>query len=402
MGRVEIIVIGILHGGFADSIGPGAIPTGNKQGLVQIGRIGHRVLLVHQNLIEQVGQFGCGRNGHTAQVHLRIEVSIGSAGVVQVSDFARGVTRRTGGYDILVAHEDDEGGGIGAVAVADEGLDGRSRRTRGGRIVNGGIDTFLLLPDHPILERGVAGVGRIGDDDHLHWCVVEVRVVSVDIQDGPAIEQLFVDDVEIRAISADELVLGGLCVSAIEEDFHFDVVEDTQRIVDGVVADGVDAHLTDINATHGAINIDVGTRRGGEAAGLVSGSVVYKRNILRIDVLTQRRLTRHQGVDAIVFETVVGNAIARHFDARSGSDGNGNQFVDDGDLRIAFIATDDGVRKANPREKASVALVVLRLNRGEGERSLEAGHVAFDTFGPRFAAQGNVSVLGHGEKGAHG
>ena len=227
-------------------------------------------------------------------------------------------------------------------------------------------------------------------------------MVGIDIQDSSGIEQLLVDDIEIRAICADELVFSGLCISAVEEDFHFDVVEDTQRIVDRVVADRVDGHLTYANATHDAVDINIGTGCCGKATGLVGRGVVDKRNILRIDVLTQRRLTWHQGVDAIVFETVVGNAIARHFNARTGSDGNGDKLIDDGNLGVTLVATNDGVWKANPGEKASFALVIFSLNRGEGERSLEACHVTFDTFSPRFAAQGNVSVLSHGEKGAHG
>ena len=348
MGSVEVIVVGILNGGFTYPIGPSGIPTSDEQGFVQIGRIGHRILLVHQNLVEQVGQLGRGRNGHTAQVHLRIKVAIRGAGVVQVGDLTSGAASCCGRNDILVAHKDDEGRSIGVVAIADEGLDGRSRCASGGSIVNGSIDTFLLLPSHPVLECGVAGVSRIGDDDHLHGCSVEVGMVGIDIQDGSAIEHLGVNDVEIGAIGAEKLVFSGLGVGTIEEDFHFDVVEDTQRIVDGVVADGVDAHLADTNATHGTINIDVSARGGGEATSLVCSSIVDEWHILGIEVLTQRRLARHQGVDAIVFETVVGNAEARHFDARTGTDRNGNQFIDDGNLRLALVAADDGVRKADP------------------------------------------------------
>ena len=252
------------------------------------------------------------------------------------------------------------------------------------------------------MESSVAGVGRIGDDDHLHRCVVEVWVVCIDIQDGSVVEQLFVDNVKIRAIGADELVFCSLGIGAIKEDFHFDVVEDTQRIVDRVVADGVDGHLADANTTHGAVNIDIGTRCSGEATSLVCGCVVDERHILGIDVLTHRRLARHQGVDAVVFETVVGNAVARHFDARAGTDGNGDKLIDDRNLRVALVTTDDGVRKTDPRKKASVALVVFCLNRGERERSLEAGHVTFDTFGLRLATQVDTTSLSHGEKGAHG
>ena len=173
-------------------------------------------------------------------------------------------------------------------------------------------------------------------------------MVGIDIQDGSAIEQLLVDDFKIRAIGADELVLSSLCVGTVEEDFHFDVVEHTQRIIDRVVADGVDAHLANANATHVAVNIDVGSGSGGETTGLVCGSVVNEWHILGIEVLTQRRLARHQGVDAIVFEAVISNAEARDFDARTGTDRNGNQFIDDGDLRVTLIATDDSVRKADP------------------------------------------------------
>ena len=123
VGRIEVIVVGILDGGFANSIGPSAIPPSDEQGFVQIGRIGHRILLVHQNFVEQVGQFGRGRNGHTAQIHLRIEVVVCSARVVQVCDFTSGAASSCSRNDILIAHKDNEGRSIGGVAIADESLD---------------------------------------------------------------------------------------------------------------------------------------------------------------------------------------------------------------------------------------------------------------------------------------
>ena len=173
-------------------------------------------------------------------------------------------------------------------------------------------------------------------------------MVGINIQHGATVEHLSVNDVEIGTIGAEKLVFSGLRVGTVEEDLHFNVVEHTQRIIDRVVADGVDAHLANANATHVAVNIDIGSGSGGETTGLVCCSVVDEWHILGIEVLTQRRLTRHQGVDAVVFKAVVGNAEARHFDARTGTDRNGNQFIDDRNLRLALVAADDGVRKADP------------------------------------------------------
>ena len=220
----------------------------------------------------------------------------------------------------FVAHNDYESRSIAVVAVADKRLDARSTRACVIGGINGGVDALLFLPCDPVLECGVVGVCWGGDDNHLDGCGVKVGVIGVDIQHGTTIEQLLVDDVEIGAIGSDKLVFGSLGITAVKMDFHLDVVEDTHRVVDGVVADGLDAHLTDLNATHDAIHVDGSARRRGEATGLVGGGVVDKRHFVRILVLAQRRLAWHQSMDAIVFEAVVGATEACNLDTRVGSE----------------------------------------------------------------------------------
>ena len=127
----------------------------------------------------------------------------------------------------------------------------------------------MFFPCDPVLECGIVSVGRGGDDDHLDGCGVKVGVVGINIQHGAAIKQLPVDDVEIRAISSDKLVFSGLDIAAVEMDLHLNVVENAHRVVDGVVADGLDTHLADLNATHDAIHVDRSTRCRGKATGLV-------------------------------------------------------------------------------------------------------------------------------------
>ena len=84
-------------------------------------------------------------------------------------------------------------------------------------------------------------------------------MVGIDIQHGPAIEQLPINDVKIRAIGAEELVFSGLGIGTVKMNFHLNVVEDTQRVVDGVVADGINGHLADADTTHDAIHADEST-----------------------------------------------------------------------------------------------------------------------------------------------
>ena len=58
----------------------------------------------------------------------------------------------------LVAHKDQEGGVSGVVAVVNFSLDGGCRSVVGhGLHIN--IDALLLLPCHPVLERGAVGEG---------------------------------------------------------------------------------------------------------------------------------------------------------------------------------------------------------------------------------------------------
>ena len=76
MGFVEIVIVGILDGRLAHLGSPIGVPTGDEQSLVQIAGVGHGVLLVGQNLVDKVAEFCSGRNRHTAQEHVVIDVAI--------------------------------------------------------------------------------------------------------------------------------------------------------------------------------------------------------------------------------------------------------------------------------------------------------------------------------------
>ena len=218
-------------------------------------------MLVGHDFVDQVGQLGGGRNRHTTQKHLRIEVTVGGAGIVQVGDFIGSGTRLAACHISLVAHDDDESRGIVAVTVADERLDARSARTCVVGSINCGVDTFLFLPNDPVLECGVASISRGGDDNHLDRGGVKVGVVGIDIQHSTAIEHLGIDDIEIRAVGADKHVFSSLGIGTIEMNFHLNVIENAHCVVDGVVADGFDTHLADLDATHDAIHVDGSTGR---------------------------------------------------------------------------------------------------------------------------------------------
>ena len=236
---------------------------------------------------------------------------------------------------------------IGVVSALDQGSD----IGRGGAACHGlhiHINTFLLFPIQPSLERSAVSVGRSGHNEHLHRRCVEVGVVIVGTADRPAVEQHVIDASKIRAVSVNQHFLGGHGIGTVETDFHFNVVEHTQGVVDGVITDRLNGHFAQTNAAHGAFHADKGLRLRTQPASLIGILIVDKRYFLWPLVLAQRRLTRHQGLDAIVFETVVGRGIARHSDAGYSTEGNGDEFVHDGNLRVALIAADDGVGHRKP------------------------------------------------------
>ena len=68
----------------------------------------------------------------------------------------------------------------------------------------------------------------------------QVWVVVVHIHNLTVVEHLFVDDVVIGTISAQQHTLGLGTVGTVETDFHFDIVEYAQGVGGGIVAHRVD------------------------------------------------------------------------------------------------------------------------------------------------------------------
>ena len=187
----------------------------------------------------------------------------------------------------LVTNNDQEGRVVGIVSALDLSANGRGSGAAGNSVdIN--IDTLLFLPSQPVLESGAALVVRSGNHKHLHWCSVKILVVIVCTTNGSFVEQLLIDNVEIRAVGLHEHVLGGTCIGTVEEDFHFDVVEHTNDVVDGVVAHGLDGHLAELHTTHGTHHVDRGHRRAAETAGRLVGGLIHdERHFLWVLVLTQ-------------------------------------------------------------------------------------------------------------------
>ena len=105
------------------------------------------------------------------------------------------------------------------------------------------IKAFLFLPCQPVLESRAIGIGRCSNNEHLHRCIVEVRMVVVCTLCGISVEQLLINDVEIGAIGLCVQVVGSLFRSTVELHFHLDVVEHTYSVLHGVVAHRFDGHL---------------------------------------------------------------------------------------------------------------------------------------------------------------
>ena len=85
-------------------------------------------------------------------------------------------------------------------------------------------------------------------------------------------------------------------------------------------------------------------------------------------------------MDTIIFQTVVRGRVARNFNARSGTERHGNEFIQNGNLRIPLIATGDGVRKSDAGKETAFGHHVLRINGRERKRSLKALHIALHAF----------------------
>ena len=108
MCSVVIILHCILNGGFTDIIGPIAVPTGDKGHVVQVGRVGHGVLLVLQDLVDDSRDLVGVLSRHTAVKHVR-EVVVVNGTVIQVGHFLGGITTGFSGDLSRVADKDEEG-----------------------------------------------------------------------------------------------------------------------------------------------------------------------------------------------------------------------------------------------------------------------------------------------------
>ena len=70
-------------------------------------------------------------------------------------------------------------------------------------------------------------------------------------------------------------------------------------------------------------------------------------------------------MDAVIIEMIVRGTVTRDFDARLGAERYSDEFVHDGNLRVALIAADNGIGQAEPRESPALTCKVLRLNSRE-------------------------------------
>ena len=224
------------------------------------------------------------------------------------------------------------------------------------------IVAFLELPLQPFVQRAIVLESRIANYQHFDWRIVQVRVVGVDISYSPTIEQLCINGFKSRAVSPEQHVLGGLGVSAVEVNGDFNVVEHTDGVVDRVVAHGLDGHRAELHTAHRAFHTYSSYGFSMQATRLVGSLIHDEGHVFRLLVFTHRRLARHQSLHIVVFKTVVRRAVARDFDTRVGTERHGDELVDDGNLRIAYITAKDGVGQAEPREGPTFTFIVLCLD----------------------------------------
>ena len=108
MGCIIIIGGGIIDGGSADTSVPIAVPTSDEGYVAEVARVGHGVLLVLQNLVDDggdlVGVFG----RHTAVEHVG-EIVVVDRAIIQVSHFLGGSATGFSWDLACVADKDEEG-----------------------------------------------------------------------------------------------------------------------------------------------------------------------------------------------------------------------------------------------------------------------------------------------------
>ena len=224
---VVIILHRILDGGFADIIGPIAVPTGDEGHIVEIARVWHRVLLILQDLVDDSSDLISALCRHAAVEHVGEVVAIDGA-IVQVSHLLGGITTSFSWDLSRIADKDDESRcsalvDASVVKVLHIGLNGvivAASLCRGHHIH---IEALLGLPIDPGLQ-GTDIVFRC-DDNHVDGIGHQIGVVGVDIHDLAIVEHLAIDIVEVGAIGAEKHALGLGDVGTIEAHFHLDVVE---------------------------------------------------------------------------------------------------------------------------------------------------------------------------------
>ena len=328
VGRIIIIGGGVVDGGSTDARSPVTVPTSDEGHVVEVARVGHGVLLVLQDLVDDGGELRRVLCRHAAVEHVG-EVVVVDAAVIEVGHLLCGRARSVG-YLGHIAHEDEESRRraladtrvIEVLHIAADGAVGAAS-LGGGHHVH--VDAFLDFPVDPGLQCADVVLRR--DHNHVGGIGHQVGVVVVNVKDLAVVEHLLVDAVEIRAVGAEQHALGLSTVGTVKGHFHLDVVEDAQDVGSRVVAHRIDNQRADADAAQGALHFDGGCGFRGEAAGLVGRSVVDKLHFFKVLVLADRRLMRQDGTDAIIREAVIRCRVVDHADAWRGTKRHSQQLV---------------------------------------------------------------------------
>ena len=219
----------------------------------------------------------------------------------------------------------------------DEGADGVGVGTDLVSVVHINIETFFSLPINPFLNGRFEGT--VGDDQHLDRVLPEVRMIAVDVAKLSFVEHRFVDARPIRVESTGKLFVSGVLVILAEVHFHLDVIVNTDEVVDGIILHGIDGQSTNLDATHGALNIEHGNRTLHKTSGGVCLGVIVKRNVLRVLVLEKRSLLRIEAVNAVVGKVVNSGGVILHLDTDvANANRHSNQFVGCRHSRITDVS----------------------------------------------------------------
>ena len=105
MGGIIIIGGGIVDGGATDTGVPITVPASDEGHVAQVARVGHGVLLVLQDLVDNGSDLVCILCRHAAVEHVR-EIVVVDGAIIQVSHFACGIAAGFSGDLSRVAHKD--------------------------------------------------------------------------------------------------------------------------------------------------------------------------------------------------------------------------------------------------------------------------------------------------------